>query len=113
MDASKVDTFILTNSKYFESYQLASLREKLLALPEEKWAGLLFLQFKDPTIALIISLLVGGLGIDRFYIGDTGLGIVKLLTCGGLSIWTIIDWFLIMGATKEKNFQKLQESLYL
>ena len=63
--------------------------------------------FKDPTITLIISLLGGGLGIDRFYIGDTGLGVAKLLTCGGLGIWSIIDWFLIMGAVREKNFQKL------
>ena len=113
MDASKVDMFVLTNSKYFESYQLASLREKLLNLPEDKWANLQLLQFKDPTTALIVSLLGGSLGIDRFFVGDTGLGIAKLLTCGGAGIWTIIDWFLIMGATKEKNFQKLQESLYL
>jgi hypothetical protein len=34
---------------------------------------------------------------------DTGLGIAKLLTCGGLGIWTIVDWFLIMGANKEKH----------
>ena len=44
---------------------------------------------------------------DRFFIGDTGLGIGKLITCGGLGIWTIIDWFLIMNATREKNFERL------
>ena len=66
------------------------------------------LQFKDPTISLIISLIGGSLGIDRFFIGDTGLGVGKLLTCGGLGIWSIVDWFLIMGATRDKNFQKLQ-----
>jgi hypothetical protein len=41
------------------------------------------LQFKDPTTSLIISLLGGSFGIDRFMIGDTGLGVGKLLTCGG------------------------------
>ncbi|MFN4945357.1 MAG: TM2 domain-containing protein [Chryseotalea sp.] len=51
------------------------------------------------------------MGIDRFMIGDTGLGIGKLLTCGGFGIWTIIDWFLIQGATREKNMQKLQQFL--
>ena len=45
-------------------------------------------------------------------IGDTGLGIGKLLTCGGLGIWGIVDWFLIMGATREKNMLKLQRILY-
>jgi TM2 domain-containing membrane protein YozV len=66
------------------------------------------LQPKDPTMMLIISILVGALGIDRFLIGDTGLGIGKLLTCGGFGIWTIVDWFLIMPATKQKNLENLQ-----
>lgn len=61
---------------------------------------------------LIVSLLGGSLGIDRFMLGDTGLGVGKLLTCGGLGIWTIIDWFMIMGATREKNVEKLQMALY-
>lgn len=67
-------------------------------------------QFKDPTTSLIVSLVGGGaLGIDRFMIGDTGIGVGKLLTCGGLGIWSIIDLFLIMGATREKNMEKLQQ----
>ena len=69
-------------------------------------------QLKDPTTSLIISILAGSLGIDRFMIGDTGLGVGKLLTCGGLGIWTIIDWFLIMGATREKNMEMFQNALY-
>ena len=113
MDAQKVDMFILTNSKCFESYQLIGVKEKLMALPDEKWTNLQLLQFKDPTIALVVSFLGGGLGIDRFFIGDTGLGIAKLLTCGGFGIWAIIDLFLIMGATKEKNFQQLQTAMFI
>ena len=45
-------------------------------------------------------------------IGDTGRGIGKLLTCGGLGIWALVDWFLIMDATREKNLTKLQSVLY-
>jgi TM2 domain-containing membrane protein YozV len=52
------------------------------------------------------------MGIDRFMIGDVGLGIGKLLTCGGLGIWTIIDWFMIQKSTREKNMQKIQMFLY-
>jgi hypothetical protein len=40
-------------------------------------------------------------------IGDTGLGIGKLLTCGGFGIWAIVDWFLIMGRTREVNAERL------
>jgi TM2 domain-containing membrane protein YozV len=67
---------------------------------------------KDPTTILIVSLLAGALGIDRFMIGDTGVGVGKLITCGGLGIWTIVDWFMIMGATREKNFNKIQQLLF-
>ena len=56
---------------------------------------------------LFRSILAGGLGIDRFMIGDTGLGIAKLLTCGGLGLWALVDWFIIMGRAKEVNFQRI------
>ena len=112
MEAQKVDMFMMMNAKFFESHQLAGVRERLLQLDDSRWAAIQMLQFKEPTTALIISILIGGFGIDRFYIGDTGLGVAKLLTCGGLYIWTIVDWFLIMGATREKNMEMLQAVLY-
>lgn len=112
MDAQKVDMFIMSNSKFFESHQVPLIRETLINTDDSRWIAVQSLALKDPTISLIVSLLGGPLGIDRFLIGDTGLGIGKLLTCGGLGIWTIIDWFLIMGATREKNLEKLQEVIY-
>ncbi|HEX5668979.1 MAG TPA: TM2 domain-containing protein [Chitinophagaceae bacterium] len=111
MESSKVDMFIMSNSKYFESQTLMPIRERLIQVDDSRWAYLQTMQFKDPTMILIISLLVGYLGIDRFMIGDTGLGIGKLLTCGGFGIWAIVDWFLIMGATREKNLAQLQPAL--
>ena len=50
---------------------------------------------KDKTTALILSVLLGGLGVDRFYLGYTGLGILKLITGGGCGIWSVIDLILI------------------
>ena len=108
IDAQKVDAFIMANGKFFPDYQVAAIRDMLLAADDSKWSMLQVMQFKDPTICLIISLFAGSLGIDRFFIGDTGLGIAKLITCGGFGIWTIVDWFLIMGAARDKNMQKLQ-----
>ena len=96
-----------TYGKYFPEERFADVKTILENMSEDKQAALAMAGFKDPTISLIISLLGGAFGVDRFYIGDTGLGIAKLLTCGGLGIWSIIDWFLIMGAVHEKNFQKL------
>ena len=104
MDANLL---LSTYGKYFPEERFADVKTILESMSEDKQAALAMAGFKDPTISLIISLLGGAFGVDRFYIGDTGLGVAKLLTCGGLGIWSIIDWFLIMGAVREKNFQKL------
>lgn len=111
MEAQKVDMFIMSNGKFFEGHQMNTIRESLIALDDSKWVMLSTAQFKDPTTILIVSILAGTLGIDRFMIGDTGLGIGKLLTCGGLGIWAIIDLFMIQKATREKNMLKIQELL--
>ncbi len=111
MEQQKVDMFLMTNGKFFPEEKIMFIRERLLAMDDTKAALMMSIQFKDPTIALVLSLLIGAYGVDRFYIGDTGVGIGKLLTCGGLGIWAIIDWFLIMGATREKNFDRLMTML--
>ena len=69
-------------------------------------ASIRLAQSKDPTIVLLISIFLGQFGIDRFFVGDTMMGVLKLITCGGCGIWTIIDWFLIMGVTKDKNYAR-------
>ena len=101
--------FIMSNNKYFESHQIPSISHALERADESKFSRVQAVNFKDPIMLLIISLVAGPLGVDRFVVGDVGLGIAKLLTCGGLGIWTIVDYFLIMGRAREVNYEKIQQ----
>ena len=107
MDQQKVDMYIMSNQKYFPAEKIMYLKEKLLSMDEAKFSMVSCVELKDPTTVLIVSLFLGVLGIDRFMIGDTGLGILKLLTCGGCGILAFIDWFTVPKKAKEVNFNKL------
>ena len=64
---------------------------------------------KSFLVTWLLSLLLGNLGVDRFYLGKVGTGIAKLLTLGGLGIWSIIDLIIILsGNMKDKNGLPLQ-----
>lgn len=59
---------------------------------------------KEWLTTLLLAIFLGNLGVDRFYTGHTGLGIVKLLTLGGCGIWAVIDIIMIAtGSYKDSN----------
>jgi TM2 domain-containing membrane protein YozV len=109
MQQEKVDMFLMTNSKYFPSAKIAVLKERLERLDDSKLSVLSSVEYKDPTTLLLVSIFLGTLGIDRFMLGETGMGILKLLTAGLCGILTIIDWFTISNKAKEYNFQRFME----
>lgn len=107
MEQNKVDMYILANQKYFPAEKIFYLKEKLLAADESKFTMISAVELKDPTVILLISIFLGYLGIDRFMLGDIGLGILKLLTGGCCGILTIIDWFTVSQKAKEINFNNI------
>ncbi len=89
----------------YDDPRLMVLRKGLPEEKQEQFDMLLASQMKSPVVAIVLSLFFGWLGVDRFYIGKVGLGIGKLLTGGGFLIWWLIDLFLIMGATRQRNLE--------
>lgn len=108
MYQSDVNMFLIANKDNLPEDKLPYIKARLEAMDPERLENIQFISFKSPIMMLIISFFLGEFGIDRFMLGDIGLGIGKLLTGGGCGIWWLIDLCLIMNATKEKNFQKLQ-----
>jgi TM2 domain-containing membrane protein YozV len=51
---------------------------------------------KSNTVALLLCFFIGFLGVHRFYVGKVGTGVLMLLTLGGLGIWNLIDFVIIV-----------------
>lgn len=107
----KTQLFLLENAKKFRPLDAELIRQALKDADDDKIYRIAAVEVRDPTMMFIISFFAGSFGIDRFLLGQTGLGVGKLLTCGGLGVWAIIDLFLIMDATKKSNFEKIQPYL--
>ncbi len=112
MESDKVNHILMMLSSKIPMGSISSVRTRLenSEFSESEMMALLS-QMKDPLLSILLSVFVGSFGVDRFYIGDVGLGVGKLLTGGGCGVWWLIDIFLIMDATKRKNFETL--SYYL
>jgi len=63
---------------------------------------------KSKIVAALLCFFLGGLGIHRFYLGYTLIGIIQLLTFGGCGIWALIDFILILvGSLKDSDGRDL------
>jgi TM2 domain-containing membrane protein YozV len=51
---------------------------------------------KKRVVALLLCFFLGGLGVHRFYVGKAGTGVLQIVTLGGLGIWVLIDFIMII-----------------
>ena len=82
----------------------ASLKDK----EDSKLQTIGAVPMKSPATTALLACFLGSLGIDRFYLGQTGLGIVKLITGGGCGLWALIDFFTAYKRAKQANYEKLR-----
>ncbi len=110
MNIDQIQLFLSKNNECFDPYQLKDIKQMLDGVDESKSAILFGIGFQKPTIILIIAII---LGWDRFFLGDIGLGILKVITCYGCGIWWLVDVFTAKRRTFDYNIKKLRETLIL
>jgi TM2 domain-containing membrane protein YozV len=104
MEQKNIDMFMAVSAKYFAPEKMMIIKNQLEKMDDSRLMILQSVSYKDPTTLLLISIFAGGLGVDRFMLGQTGLGVLKLITFGGLGIWALIDWFTASNRAKEFNY---------
>ncbi|MBY5035205.1 TM2 domain-containing protein [Streptococcus gallolyticus] len=120
--------FLMNNMGAFPPEQIPLIQRELEQLDEESFKALLMTEIKNPMIALLLSIFLGEFGVDRFYAGPKEMGIAKLallvisfitlfILIGfvliiGVYVWKVVDWFLIMGATRQANFERLMFTIH-
>ncbi len=115
MDSQKLDMFLAFSSSKFPPERMMEIRNRLEKIDDNRFMFIQTFDFKDPTTLMLVSFFAGGIGIDRFMLGDTGLGVAKLILtvfCFVGFIWVIIDWFTVMDRTREYNYKKLMQFVF-
>jgi TM2 domain-containing membrane protein YozV len=92
-----------------DSKEIAKIEKK--AAKVEKAVASKSMGGDNQIIALVLCLLVGGLGIHRFYLGYIGIGVAQLLTAGGCGIWALIDLVRIITGDLKPNGGRYSKTL--
>lgn len=108
MTTDKVNALMMQLQNKIPEEQAAVLKNALVRATDESYDVVSTLSLKSSTTTLLFSIFLGGFGVDRFYIGDTGVGVAKLLF-GWLTfgIWPFIDIFISYKRAKAKNLNKI------
>ena len=108
MEKEKVNSIIIQYKDYLPQDKILYLKTALEKVEDSAYDDILVSKIHSPTTTLILSIFLGAIGIDRFYIGDVGIGVCKLLFGWlTLGIWPIIDIFCSFKRAKVKNFENI------
>lgn len=111
MDIKKLEMWLASNSKKLPEGKMFQLKDAMSQMTDEQFNYIQAVEMRDPNTVLLISIFIGELGVDRFMVGDTILGVLKLITCGLSGTWWLIDLFLIQDRAKEYNYGKIKDAL--
>ena len=105
MEKDHVTQFMSIHGNKFATENHPMIKRRIEDLPDERFDEICAINYKSPTTALIFSILLGPFGVDRFYLGEIGKGILKLFTLGFCFIGLILD---ILSAQKRAHAYNLR-----
>lgn len=113
--AKRLQRFLVENKKFFPPSRMSDIKDKMSKLSDDQFEQVEWLEFKDPLTMTIIAVFLGGLGVDRFMLGDSKNGMFKLLACILIIgwIWWFIDIFSIGERTTNFNYKLFVDSISL
>lgn len=103
MERDQINLFLACNADKFEPSALMSIKGMLEKMSDDKIVALASVNYTDPTLILVVAIL---LGWERLFMNDIALGILKILTCYGFGIWWLIDIFTATSRARRYNFQR-------
>lgn len=115
MEQSKVSAIMMQYKDLIPSEQMYMFKEALEKADDKVYDKLQMVPTKNPILTLVFSLCLGACGVDRFYLGDVGLGVAKLVvmffTFGLAFAWPLIDIFFCFKKAKQINLKNLMLAL--
>ncbi|MCL2567247.1 MAG: TM2 domain-containing protein [Alphaproteobacteria bacterium] len=112
MDRTKKSMLLGIWQDKLTNEQLVAVSSLLDEASDSKLEALQLISLKNPILTFLLSLFLGGIAVDRFYIGDVGLGILKLLfgwmTFG---VWWLLDLYFAQKKAKDINFNTIVKML--
>ena len=112
MEQNKLNAIMMQYKDAIPETDVLRFREALTNAPDEAYDRLICVPTKSSTTTLLLSIFLGGLGADRFYLGDVGLGVCKLLFGWlTLGIWPLVDIFCSYKKAKLKNINELTNAI--
>ena len=120
MDFKMIDYYFINNKDRFPAEKITLIKKKIHEI-DVRTGGTMTdadiitvmdaVQTKTPTNMLLISIFLGGWGVDRFMMDEVGMGVLKLLTGGVCGVLWLVDVIQISGKVREDNFNKLMAAL--
>lgn len=119
--------FLMLLGGKISTEQKLMINDKLDNIDEKKFNNLSLIPFKNPLIAVVLGIVFGIFGVDRFYQGNIKLGVLKLVIwlvgmltfllfigifiLWALYIYVLVDLFFVYKAVQNNNYQKILKAI--